>query len=287
MGRLFNRSKQSKVADSGTAEPVPVPSAAYLKATFATEQDDIQENWRHTAAKKVPYIQRHDGEERVLKVTTMQRVTETMTVTEAKMADDEEDPPHYELLQQELAHTVQTTEKKQPLVVRPREHEIEEGAHCCCRVWPARDYREELISRLNSNLGRAEIGADRDIHIFSLADLERRPTMRTPGAHRLAQRIVEPAIERFVHRVQPIDYVVERRVIKRVGRPIKQTRTKYVERPVERVHWIRNYTYAVRARILHTKEPSHRLACASRVPQVQGGETVRGGREGGRSAQGD
>ena len=203
-----------------------------MRTRVAPEVDDDIADWKQTASKKVPYHERHDGEERVWKVTTMKRVTETVTVTER------DEPAVLDWLEP-LPVKPPPDEKKQPVVVRKHD----EADLCCCRVWPARDYMDEVVRNLQDKLGRAETGASRDVHILSLKGAPRQPTIRELGAHRVAQRIVEPAVERIVHRVQPIDKVVERKVYKKQEkRVVTQYRTKRVARPVERVHWTRTYT---------------------------------------------
>jgi hypothetical protein len=118
-------------------------------------------------------------------------------------------------------------------------------------VWPARKYADEVIALLDGKRGQPAASSSRAIVSTSLDGEVRRPSTRIAGAHHLVQRIIEPAVERMVDRVLPLETVVH--VPRKVAKPRRKLvpRTKVVERPIERVTWKRAYVYKTVEKPIH------------------------------------
>lgn len=129
-----------------------------------------------------------------------------------------------------------------PAVPPPEKIRAPEDGSRCGRLWPAPRY--EAIVRSLMQDGAANFSSltatDRVVWHGELSgQLLRVPTTRSE--HRLAQRVIEPAVERVIDRMVPLDdiVVVERRVDKPIYKHVRKQRT--VRKQLDRIKWEREY----------------------------------------------
>lgn len=205
---------------------------------------DLSGQWKHTTCKSVPYTLKNDGEKHMMTVIRRE-CTEINVSTQTKSLGPSDEAEKKALIKKKAAQFGIEVKQRPPATSEQ---------HYCCRAWPARDYLEKIELLLDKRMGLTALKADRDVLSCSLSGEPRQHTTRTVGAHWLAKRIIEPALERTVNRVLPVEQPVYHTVTVKVPRRRTVERKRRVEKPVERVQYYREYVQKEVKKFVHREK---------------------------------
>ena len=220
-GRLYSTCASFHIQAMGASSSRPRAGARRRVHPDQDERDerepDTTEGWKRTRACGVPFAFQPDGAIHVCEHAAAPADDEASTDAALEPAQQKPRPPvqGYPIVRS-VALDVETAD----------------GGRCCCRVWPANKYVDDVLLRLADGLTTQD-ETDRAVWLGRRGQL----------AHGLAERIIEPAVERVVNRTSPLEEIVERVVT--VERPVDVVVRKHrrVAEKRERVNVRRRFTY--------------------------------------------